>query len=39
MKFVPEVPIDNAQAGGKPLCEPMVPMIIDAYMRHSASMS
>ena len=48
-KFVPESLIDNKlslvqimawhQTGDKPLCEEMMAKLIDAYMRHSASMS
>ena len=47
--FVPKGPINNIPAwvqvmawrlsGDKPLSEPMMTWFIDAYMRHSASMS
>ena len=49
LKFVPKGPINNIPAlveimawyrsGDKPLSEPMMVKITDAYMRHSASMS
>ena len=49
LKFAPKGPINNIPAlvqimawrrpGDKPLSEPMLGMITDAYMRHSASMS
>ena len=49
MKFVPQGPINNIEAlvqimtwrrpGDKPLNEPIVVWVGDAYMRHSASMS
>ena len=48
-KFVPNGPIDNnpgfvkimawRREGDKPLSEPMLTEIADAYMRHSAMMS
>ena len=48
LKFVPKGPINNIpelvqimawrQLGDKPLSEPVVVYITDAYMRHSASM-
>ena len=47
LKFVPSGPIDNISAlvhimawrrtGDKPLFQPMMPYVADAYMRHSAS--
>ena len=49
LKFIPKGPIDNIpalvqitagrQPGDKPLLEPMMVWLADAYMRHSASMS
>ena len=49
LKFVPKVPIDNKPAliqtmawrltWDKPLSEPKMSYLTDAYMRHSASMS
>ena len=49
LKFVPKGPIENIAAlflimawrrtGDKPLSEPTVHYVADAYMRHSASMS
>ena len=49
LKFVPKGPINNIPAlvqimawrrtGDKPLSEPMMTQLNDAYMRHSASMS
>ena len=49
LKFVPKGPINNIPAlvqimawrrtGDKPLSEPMVTQLNDAYMRHSAPMS
>ena len=49
MKFVPNGPVDNDAAlvqimawcrtGNKPLSEPVMAWVDDAYMRHLASMS
>ena len=49
LKFVPKGPINNIpslvqkmvwrRSGDKPLSEPMLAYLTDAYMRHSASMS